>query len=69
LTCTGAEESTDAAGSHSVVLAAASVHVPTFDLGFVLSSSDEETDSIQTTVLLQCLCEVRRCISGFLPFH
>jgi len=44
LQTTDAKESTGATGSHSVVWATASVHVPTFDLGFVLSSSDEETE-------------------------
>jgi len=38
------EESTGAAGSHSFVSAATTVHVATFDFGFILSSFDEEIE-------------------------
>jgi len=53
-----AEESSGAASSHSVVLAASSIDVPTFDLNFYCHRLMRKLNSFQT-VLLPCLCEVR----------
>jgi len=48
------------AGCNLVIAeAAASIDVPTFNLSFVLSSSDKAIKYSQTTVPLKCLCKVR----------